>query len=582
MKLIRNVLSVLLLLGLLTVAFEIQPIEALSYLPSATADVKEESHSITSLPPIYWIHYHNYTEITTILFALNETYPQIVDVFSIGKSTWNRDIYCIRLTNESDHVSKPQVFFVGYHHAREAITAELALYFVVYATTNYGLNATITELLNKSEIYVVVALNVDGFDLFKANDFQRKNARPTNEDGDGPVDEDPPEDEDGDGFIEQLGDYTDPANPVFIRWEGTDNDGDGRYAEDWIGGVDLNRNYNYSWENGVTNPRSEIYRGPAPFSEPETQAIRNLVLGHDFMYAVSFHSGSELILYPWGCTTTPPPNQAKFIEISADLSNITGGTTYMQSCYLYYSYGLWDDWMYGVAHVPSLTCEIFANYTWEGVWHPGPYPNTFWSGGLRYAFNPFPTGIESVIMRWFPIFLYMTNRTISDAYHDMAVNDIAIDKSSIGEGFTSEVNITVQNKGTFAETFNLTLYANTTAVQTKTFVLENHNPTVLKLYWNTSGFAKGNYTLRALAWPISGELNTTNNDLTEGWAVVTIPGDVDHDFDVDIYDVVAVCCVYNAKKGEPAYNGNGDINCDGEIDIFDIVIACSNYGEKYP
>ena len=76
-----------------------------------------------------WTHYHDYNEIVNTLLYLNSTYPNIVDVFSIGKSWQDRDIYCIRLTNESNTHPKPKVFFIGYHHARELISAELPLYF---------------------------------------------------------------------------------------------------------------------------------------------------------------------------------------------------------------------------------------------------------------------------------------------------------------------------------------------------------------------------------------------------------------------------------------------------------------------
>jgi len=541
-----------------------------------------ENHDHTSLPPIDWVRYHNYTEIVTILLALNETYPDVIDVFSIGKSWRNRDIYCVRLTNESDEKPKPEVLFVGYHHAREPITSELPLYFVVHAVTSFGSNETVTELINKSEIYVVIALNVDGFDLFEANDWQRKNARPTDEDDDHLIDEDPPEDADGDGFIEQLIDYTDPQHPSFIRWEGTDNDSDGQYAEDWIGGVDLNRNYDYGWEGGVTSPKSEIYGGPAPFSEPETQAIRDFVLEHNFMYAISFHSGVELILYPWGYTYAPPPDEAKFIDIAGNLSSISGGTPYMQSSDLYTSHGIWDDWMYGVKGVLALTCEIFSNDTWEGVSDPGPYPNTSWEGGLRYMFNPFPECIENVVLRWLPVFFYVTNRTINEAFHDLAIDNIELDKTVVGEGYTVEFNASVRNMGFFTETFNVTLYANTTILQTKTITLTERNSTSVTFVWNTTGFAKGNYTISAYAHPVLGETDTADNMCIDNWIVVTIPGDVDADFDVDLYDAVKLLVIYGAKKDNPRYDPNCDIDGDGSIDLYDAVRLLTHYGQKDP
>jgi len=359
-----------------------------------------------------WVHYHNYTEITTILSALNETYPNVVDVFSIGKSWRNQDIYCVRLTNENDNKPKPEVLFVGYHHAQEQIAAELLLYFVVYAATNFGLDENITMFLSNCEIYVIVALNVDGFDIFEKNDWQRKNARPTDEDYDGLDDEDPPEDLNGNGLIEILVNYTDPYDPEFVGYEGIDNDTDGVNGEDWIGGVDLNRNYPVEWEKAVSDPSSSVYRGPAPFSEPETQAIRDFVLEHDFTHAISFHSGLEFIFYPWGCTADPTPDDAKFVEIAQSLSSITGGTQYDSPTVMY---GIWDDWMYGEAGVLALTCEIFRNESWiDVVTEPGPYPNTALEGGWRWTFNPLPTNIESVVLRWLPVFFYITNRTINE------------------------------------------------------------------------------------------------------------------------------------------------------------------------
>lgn len=536
-----------------------------------------------SLPQIDWTHYHNYTEIATILIALNQTYPNIIDVFSIGKSWQNRGIYCVRLTNETDSRQKPEIFFDSYHHAREQITAELALYFVVYAATNFGSNATVTRLLNGTEIYVVVAVNVDGFDAFKANDWQRKNARPINDDHDALVDEDPPEDEDGDGLIEYLMNKTLPGQYDYIRTEGFDNDGDSENGEDWIGGVDLNRNYDYKWEMGNPHETTEIYRGPAPFSEPETQAIRNLVLQHHFKYALDFHSGTELIVYPWSWTRTPPADETKFIEIAQDLSSLTGGTEYEQSSYLYYAYGTWDDWMYGVAQVKALTCEIFANSTWEGVVHPGPYPGTVWEGWVRYAFNPFPEGIESIVLRWLPVFFYIANRTVNEDFHDVAVRAITPEKAIVGQGFSSILNVTVENAGSYSEIFNVTAYANFTPVRTQLVTVDAGAVKTVALQWNTVGFAKANYIVSAYAWLVIDEKNATDNTFVAEQIVrVVMPGDADSDKQIGILDVVKVTARYGAKRVDANYDPNVDWNDDGDINILDVVIVTSRYGLKDP
>lgn len=397
-------------------------------LPPFSAAIDRYSDGL--LQTIDWNHYHNYTEIANILVLINQSYPSVARVFSIGESWQNRTIYCVELTNKTSRAIKQQVLFVGYHHAREQITAELALYFVAYMVTNAGANSTIRRMLNGLEIYVILALNVDGFALFQSNDWQRKNAHPTDEDNDRRVDENPPQDLNHDGFIEQLVNYTNPSYPTY-QWEGTDRDGDGKIGEDWIGGVDLNRNYDYAWSPGDSDPNSETYKGSTPFSEPETQALRDLVLSHSFHYALSYHSGAEVILYPWSYDYTKTIDDAEYISIAQQLSSITAGTPYEQSSSLYFSYGTWDDWMYGMAHVKSLTCEIFNNATYQGVSLPGPYPNTVWEGGTRYMFNPFPSGIESTLLRWLPTFFYMSyvarmtpERTKVDVNRDGSVNNL--------------------------------------------------------------------------------------------------------------------------------------------------------------
>ncbi|MEM3612415.1 MAG: M14 family zinc carboxypeptidase [Candidatus Bathyarchaeia archaeon] len=532
-----------------------------------------------------WKHYHSYNEIVSTLLFLNSSFPKIVEVFSIGKSHQGREIYCIRLTNETNAFLKPEVLFVGYHHAREPISAELPLYFALSAAVGYGANQTITYLINNCEIYIVVALNVDGFDLFNANDWQRKNACPVDEDDDGLFDEDPPEDEDGDGFIEQLINYTDPENPVLIGWEGIDNDGDGLSGEDWIGGVDLNRNYNYAWEQGTSNKRSELYKGSKPFSEPETQAIRDLVQQHNFMYAISFHSGMEMILYPWGCTRNPPPDEARYKEIANELSLASGGTPYMQSSFgAGLVYGIWDDWMYGTKGVFALTCEIFYNETWEGISEPGPYPNTRWEGGIKYWFNPFPNGIEATIQRWLPVFTCITNRTISEfQYRNIAVTGVTVLKSIVGQGFAMNISVKIANYGEFMVTFNVTAFANETSIGTKEVTLEGNSSLSLTFTWNTTSYAKGNYTLWAYAWPVQGETDIEDNILAAPFMVsIVIPGDGNLNGRIEILDVVLVTSRYGAKKGDTNYDPNVDWNSDGKIDILDVVIVTSRYGHAEP
>jgi len=301
------------------------------------------------------------------------------------------------------------------------------------------------------------------------------------------------------------------------------------------------------------------------------------------MYAISFHSGMEMILYPWGYTCTPPLDEAKYKEVASELSLATGGTPYMQSSFgAGLAYGTWDDWMYGTKGIFALTCEIFYNETWEGVSEPGPYPNTRWEGGIKYWFNPFPSGIEAIIKRWQPVFTCITNRTINEfQYHNIAVTNITILKSIVGQGFAMNISVEIANHGKFTVTFNVTAFANETAIETKEVTLEGNTSLSLIFTWDTTGFAKGNYTLWAYACPTLEEVYMEDNTLNDGWIFVAGPGDLDVDGEVDIYDCVIVAFSFGLPSYHPYWNPNADINNDGCVDIYDLVIVAIRFGEMY-
>jgi hypothetical protein len=104
----------------------------------------------------------------------------------------------------------------------------------------------------------------------------------------------------------------------------------------------------------------------------------------------------------------------------------------------------------------------------------------------------------------------------------------------------------------------------------------------LTFTWNTLGFAKGNYTLSAYAWPVPSETNIADNNFTGGVISVTIPGDVNGDFTVDIYDAITLAGAYNSGPTSPNWNSNADINSDNIVDIYDAIILANHYNQHYP
>jgi len=165
-------------------------------------------------------------------------------------------------------------------------------------------------------------------------------------------------------------------------------------------------------------------------------------------------------------------------------------------------------------------------------------------------------------------------------FHDVAVTGISLAKNIVGQGQSCEINVTIANLGTLPGDFNVTLFANGTTIDTDSISLGYDISGTMIFVWNTTGWSKGNYTISAYATPVPGETSTEDNSHTNGWIFVSIPGDVDGDRDVDIFDAVKVTRIYGSELGDPQYTPNEDIDNDGQITIFDVVILASHYGEE--
>jgi hypothetical protein len=132
------------------------------------------------------------------------------------------------------------------------------------------------------------------------------------------------------------------------------------------------------------------------------------------------------------------------------------------------------------------------------------------------------------------------------------------------------------------ETFDVTLYADTTFIALQTITLGSGASTTLTFTWNTTGFAKWNYTMSAMADTLLGETDTEDNTLIDGWVFVGVPGDINADGTVDVFDAVLLSGAAGSKPGAENWNPNADINNDNIVDLFDAVILSGHAGEYYP
>jgi hypothetical protein len=116
--------------------------------------------------------------------------------------------------------------------------------------------------------------------------------------------------------------------------------------------------------------------------------------------------------------------------------------------------------------------------------------------------------------------------------------------------------------------------------------LANKTSTTITFTWNTTGFAKGNYTIWAYAWPVLGETDTNDNTLASNIQVhVGVPGNVwgnlnpppDYDGVCNARDITYLILLFNTKPGSPNWNPNADINNDLIVNARDVTIAVLNF-----
>lgn len=264
--------------------------------------------------------YHSVAGSDLALKQMHEAYPGVTTLEVIGYSWEERPIWAMKISDNPElDEDEPSVLYNGAHHAREWISYEVPLALAHHLLANYGRDETITTLVDEREIWIVPIVNPDGVQHSHTEyTMWRKNRRPAPED---------------------------PAG----RWWNTSNIG-----------VDPNRNYGYMWGNtgASSSPGSDTYHGPEPFSEPEVQAVRDLTLREQFDATLTFHSYSELVLYPFGYAyDAHAPDEPALQELAAGMAQFTGYTP-QKITDLYACMGTSDDWFYGEAGAFAFTIEL--------------------------------------------------------------------------------------------------------------------------------------------------------------------------------------------------------------------------------
>ncbi len=301
--------------------------------------------------PVMFDKYHGFTGTENYLKAVAKAYPDITELKVIGKSTMDRPVYLLIISNKKtgtpldrfislrnsreepvDNVppmtsdqAKPGHWICGSTHGNEYTGTEVCLYTINKLVTGYGTDDEITGLVDGNSFYICPVVNPDGvFNSVEKDLTQRGNSLLKDDDNDGKINEDGPDDLDGDGRItsfrykdpkgQYVQDEVDPRVMIRIgdkektkkeRWsvirEDKDNDGDGKRGEDSEQGFDLNRNYPEVWfdEKGYQGGT-----GDYPTSAPEVQAMAEFFsTHHNIMMAQFYHTSGGFTYRPMGVTS---------------------------------------------------------------------------------------------------------------------------------------------------------------------------------------------------------------------------------------------------------------------------------------
>ncbi len=165
---------------------------------------------------------------------------------------------------------------------------------------------------------------------------------------------------------------------------------------------------------------------------------------------------------------------------------------------------------------------------------------------------------------------------------DIAVTSVTPSKNVVGQGYALSINTTLQNSGNKVEEFNVSVHGNATAIYTFPDIIFLVGTGSGVCTWNTTGVPEGNYTLWSNATILEGEVNTANNNCTGGVVKVSIPGDINGDFRVNLSDLVLLAKAYNTGPGMPKWNPNADINGDGWVGLSDLTIMARHYNQSVP
>ncbi|OPJ76428.1 carboxypeptidase A1 [Patagioenas fasciata monilis] len=282
--------------------------------------------------------YHTLAEIYDFIDLLVAENPNLVSKLEIGRSTEDRPLYVLKFSKGG--TNRPAIWIDTGIHSREWVTQASGVWFAKKIVSDHEQDEVLASILDEFDIFLEIVTNPDGFA------------------------------------------FTHSQNRL---WRKTRS----QHSSSSCIGVDPNRNWDagFGGTGSSSNPCSETYHGPYANSEPEVKAIVDFVKSHGNIKAfISIHSYSQLLLYPYGYTSTPAPDHQELHQIAeqavAALSSLYGTDFEYGSIYstIYPASGSTVDWTYNQGIKYSFTFEL---------------RDTGWYGFLLPASQIIPTAEET-------------------------------------------------------------------------------------------------------------------------------------------------------------------------------------------
>ncbi|MBT8276031.1 MAG: T9SS type A sorting domain-containing protein [Bacteroidia bacterium] len=337
--------------------------------------------------------FYTFAEMEAKLDEMKTNYPNLVTTkSSIGTSIEGRPIWMVKISDNPDlDEPEPAAYFDGVHHAREPLAMATTINYMFWLLENYETDPMVQFLVDNRELYFVPIVNPDGYVYNEETD------------------------PDGGGL-----------------WRKNRNPNGGGLCI----GVDLNRNYSFGYAANEScsspNPCSGVYRGTAPFSEPESTAVKDFLALIQPNTAFSTHSTAGSYLMPYGFDTSPPDFEIYSEWASAFLDD--------------------NDYPYGVTFqmLGYTSCGTTRDYLHsEGIygWTPEIDGDGFW---------PPPSTIFELVDENLRALFYQS--WISGAYLDVQ-SHTQIGNALPGESF--QLVVEIKNTGVGAEAQNVSVILST-------------------------------------------------------------------------------------------------------------------------